>query len=339
MFKNPPSHLVAVCQALLVTFLWSLSWVLIKIGLHDVPALTFAGLRYTLAFLFLLPLFLRFGGKTVLKGLSWRDWAGLITLGLVYYALTQGAQFLGLSLLPAVTVSLLLNLSAPAVTLFGIFWLGERPTGGQWAGMALCLAGIGIYFNGALPSGAQLIGLVVMVIGLLANAASSILGRGLNRQQRFSPLTITTISMGIGGLTLLAAGSSTQPLPDFTNGSWLQSGLIVVWLALVNTAFAFTLWNNALRTLSAMESSLINNTMLAQIAPLAWIFLGEGVTVVQLLGLVLVGLGVLVVQLRLRLGFLRAKIGRESSVAEKEKPELEIDTARAVRKVEKLEGE
>ena len=33
-----------------------------------------------------------------------------------------------------------------------------------------------------------------------------------------------------------------------------------------NTALAFTLWNGALRTLSAMESSLINGTMLVQIA-------------------------------------------------------------------------
>src|SRR5690349_4144636 len=177
MFKHPPTHLAAVCQALFVTFLWSLSWVLIKLGLHDVPALTFAGLRYTLAFLCLLSLFLRFGGLAVLKKLTRRDWLGMVALGLIYYAITQGAQFLGLALLPAVTVSLLLNLSAPVVALFGIFFLGERPTGGQWSGMALCLAGIGIYFNGALPSGGQFTGLVIMLLGLLANAASSILGR------------------------------------------------------------------------------------------------------------------------------------------------------------------
>ena len=50
---NP--RLVAILQALLVTFLWSTSWVLIKIGLAEIPPLTLAGLRYSLAFLFLLP--------------------------------------------------------------------------------------------------------------------------------------------------------------------------------------------------------------------------------------------------------------------------------------------
>ena len=333
MFKNPPSHLVAVGQALFVTFHWSLSWVLIKIGLHEVPALTFAGLRYTLAFLFLLPLFFRFGGLLALKGLNRRGWGGFISLGLVYYSLTQGAQFLGLAFLPAITVSLLLNLRAPAVALFGIIWLGERPTGGQWAGMVLCLGGIGIYFNGVIPSGGQLTGLIIMLVGILANAASSIMGRGLNRQQRFSPLTITTISMGIGGLTLLTTGLTTQPLPVFTPVSWL----IVGWLALVNTAFAFTLWNNALRTLSAMESSLINNTMLVQITLLAWGFLGEGVSRVQILGLVLVGLGVLVVQLRVKLRFLKAKTGPD--VQQRHEPGMIVNAAKSIHNTEKLEGE
>ncbi len=53
---NPNSpHGKAVLQALFVTFLWSTSWVFIKLGLTDIPALTFAGLRYSLAFLCLLP--------------------------------------------------------------------------------------------------------------------------------------------------------------------------------------------------------------------------------------------------------------------------------------------
>ncbi|HKZ55913.1 MAG TPA: DMT family transporter [Anaerolineales bacterium] len=48
-------HLSAVFQALFVTFLWSTSWVLIKWGLDEIPPLIFAGLRYGLGFLCLLP--------------------------------------------------------------------------------------------------------------------------------------------------------------------------------------------------------------------------------------------------------------------------------------------
>jgi len=91
---------------------------------------------------------------------------------------------------------------------------------------------------------------------------------------------------------LLVAGFTLQGLPTMDATSWL----IVIWLAVVNTAFAFTLWNHTLRTLSAVESSIINNTMLVQIALLAWIFLGERLSVQEVVGLVLAAVGILVVQ-------------------------------------------
>jgi drug/metabolite transporter (DMT)-like permease len=65
----------------------------------------------------------------------------------------------------------------------------------------------------------------------------------------------------------------------------------------VNTAFAFTLWNKTLQTLTAVQSSIINNTMLIQIAVLAWIFLGEQITPGEIGGLLLVVIGTLIVQI------------------------------------------
>lgn len=72
--------MAAALQALFVTFLWSTSWVLIKIGLHDIPALIFAGLRYSLAFLCLLPFALRPAHLAPLRGLSRGGWARLVVL-------------------------------------------------------------------------------------------------------------------------------------------------------------------------------------------------------------------------------------------------------------------
>ena len=109
-------------------------------------------------------------------------------------------------------------------------------------------------------------------------------------------MTVTVVSMGIGALALLLGGVLVQGLPHLSLLNWG----IIAWLAVVNSAFAFTLWNHTLRTLSATESSIINNTMLIQIALLAWLFLGEELTGRQLLGLGLAAAGVLVVQLRWR---------------------------------------
>ncbi len=293
MFNASSPHLRAVLQALFVTFLWSTSWVFIKIGLEDIPALTFAGLRYGLAFVCLLPFVLRRAGVASLRSLSRREWGWLLLLGVFFYAITQGAQFLGLLYLPAVTVSLLLNFTTVTVAFLGVFLLAEWPTAIQWGGVGLSLVGAMLYFYPvALPT-AQVLGLFIVLVGVLANALSAVLGRAINRTGHISPLTITVVSMGIGSSLLLATGLGTQGLPPLSGRSWA----IIGWLAVVNTAFAFTLWNHTLRTLSAVESSIINSTMLIQIAILAWIFLGERLTPQEIAGMILAALGVLVVQL------------------------------------------
>lgn len=287
------THTRVVLQALLVTFLWSTSWVLIKIGLGEIPALTFAGLRYTLAFVCLLPLGLRRDHVAALRRLSCKQWGQMALLGLIFYSVTQGAQFVALGYIPAITLSLLLNFSAIVVTLLGMGLLHEYLTGRQWFGVALFIAGVLIYFYPVALPVHEVFGMGIGVIGVLANAMAAVMGRSINREQAVPPIAVTAVSMGIGAVILLAAGLLTQGLPSLDLKNWL----IILWLAAVNTAFAFTLWNHTLQTLSAAESSIINNTMLIQIAVLAWIFLGETITPREGMGLALAAVGILVIQL------------------------------------------
>lgn len=293
---KPFPHLAAVLQALLVTFLWSTSWVLIKFGLEDIPALTFAGLRYTLATLILLPMAHRRRQWGSIRRLSARTWLSLVALGLLFYTVTQGAQFVGLAYLPAITVNLLLSFTTVVVALLGIAMLSEIPTVLQWIGIGLYLVGVFTYFYPLVLPAGEVLGHAVVLVGVLANAASSIIGRSINRRRDLHPLGVTVVSMGIGGLILLAAGVFVQGFPPLSLSSWA----IIGWLAAVNTAFAFTLWNHTLRTLSAIESSIINNTMMIQIPILAVIFLGEKLTLREGIGFALAALGTLIVQLRPR---------------------------------------
>ena len=278
--------------------LWASSWVLIKFGLRaSLPALTFAGLRYVLAFLCLTPFVLmNSANRAALKSLTRKDWGRLALLGVVFYTFTQGSQFLSLAYLPAAMVSLLLNLTPLVVGLFGIIFLREHPSLGQWVGIALTVIGVAVYFLPVGVEGLPVIGLLVALAGVVSNAASSLLGRQVNRLANSSPVIITFISMGIGSSLLLVIGIVTQGFGKLD----LQGWLLIAWLAVVNTAFAFTLWNHTLRTLSAVESSVINSLMMPQIAILAYVFLEETLNVREILGLVLVGLGVMVVQLRKR---------------------------------------
>lgn len=293
--KNKSPHLTSVLQALLVTFLWSTSFVLIKWGLSEIPPITYAGLRYTLAFLCFLP-FILFNKKyqNEIKKLNSSQWKKLFWLGILFYAFTQGTQFLGLSLLPSVTVSLMLNFTPIIVAISGVFLLNEIPTKLQWLGSILFLLGIFVYFFPISFMQSELIGIGVMFIGVLANSASAILGRDLNRNKDISPLVITFISMGIGSILMLIIGLMKDGFPTIS----INNIYYLIWLAVINTAFAFTLWNMTLRHLSAMESSIINGTMLIQIAILAWIFLGEKITIQEGTGMLIAAVGALFVQLK-----------------------------------------
>ena len=281
--------------ALLITLIWSTSWVFIKIGLREIPALTFAGLRYFLAFLCLTPfLFIKENFRQI-KGFHSRDWLRLSIYGLVIYTFAQGFQFLGMAALPNVTVSLLLNLTSLFVAFSGMFVLKEKPSWLQWAGVGLNLSGVLIYFFPVTFQNSNLWGLFFVGLSLIANIAGITQGRAINRSGKYSALVVTVISMGIGSTIMLISGLVTQGLPKISLINWG----IVLLLAVVNTAFAFTVWNYIQQTLTAVETSLINSLMVVLVAILTWIFLGEGLSGREIFGLVLAVLGVLIVQIKI----------------------------------------
>lgn len=157
----------------------------------------------------------------------------------------------------------------------------------------MTIIGALIYFLPLSIAGSQIPGLVAALVALSANATSSIFGRYINTQEKLNPLVVTSISMGIGGILMLVIGILTQGMGTLNLTQWA----IIGWLAVVNTALAFTLWNKSLQTLTAVESSIINGAMLPQIAILAWIFLGEPLGAKEILGLAFVLIGTLIVQL------------------------------------------
>ena len=287
------SHRLAVAMALFVTVLWSTSWVLIRWGLDDegLTPLAFAALRYGLAAIVLVGFVIvreRHGRNRYRaeRGFVIR----LALLGVVMYALTQGAMFIALDEQPAATTSLVLSTTPLLVAGLAAATLSEMPTRWQVAGVVMVAVGATLYFAGDL--GATTVGMAAALTALGANVAAAILGRSVNREGVLPALTITTISMAIGAGVLVFFAVGYEGIPAITARGWL----IILWLAVVNTALAFTLWNLSLQRLSAVESASVNNTMLVQIAILAWLFLGEAPGAFGLLGIALVTLGVYIVQ-------------------------------------------
>jgi drug/metabolite transporter (DMT)-like permease len=291
--ENRSPHRQAVAVALLVTFLWSSSWVLIRWGLDGeaLEPVTFAALRYGLAASILVGWVLsRRSMRHSIAHLDRSSLLQIVVLGVVFYAVTQGAQFVAIDNQPAATTSLVLSWTPLLVAALGSRTISEEVTMRQVGGTLLVIAGASFFFAGGL--GATAVGMTAALVGLAANVTSSLLGRHINRAADISPVVITTLSMAVGSMMLVAVGMGAEGMPSVSARAWA----IIAWLAVVNTALAFTLWNYSLRRLSALESSVINNTMLIQIALLAWIFLSESPGVAGAAGIVLVSLGVLLSQ-------------------------------------------
>lgn len=283
----------ALLAAVAVTVLWSSSWVLIRWGLddHGLRPVGFAGLRYGAAAIVLTGWVLtRSRHRTALAALTRPQIGRLAALGLVFYTLTQGAQFVAIDNQPAATTSLVLSLTPLAVSFVSNRLLGEVASRRQIVGSALIAAGALAYFSGSL--GFTPVGMAASLVGLGANTVGALLGRSVNRTLALPAEVVTVVSMGIGAGLLLAIGVALEGLPRLDRTGWL----IVAWLAVVNTAVAFTWWNWSLRHLTATASAGINNTMLVQIALLGWIFLDETPGAVQWLGMAMVSLGIFLAQ-------------------------------------------
>jgi drug/metabolite transporter (DMT)-like permease len=221
----------------------------------------------------------------------------------VFVAITQGTQFVALALLQAITVSLLLNLTPLIVLALGAIFLREVPSRTQVCLIVLAVVGAMLYFYPAGVPASEILGVAVVIVSLVANAVSSVMGRSINRNRAAPALVVTGISMAFGAILLLAVGFITERTAVLSP----LSVVYVVWLSVVNTAFAFTLWNNSMQTLRAVDMSIINCTMMPQIVILSIWFLGEMPSLLDWVGLAVLAISVTLMQVIQAREFARKK--------------------------------
>ena len=294
--KFSKSYLLAIAQAFFVTILWSSSWVIIKFGLEEIPPLLFAGLRYLLGAVILLTLIISNNeNRRLLASQTNNWWLSIGLYGCIFIAITQGGQFIALNLLPAITVSFALNLTPIVVVFLSIGLLKEVPSVTQILFFLIAFIGVIFYFY-PIELSIELLGFLVLSVLILANGFSSILGRAINRTETASPIIVAGVSMLIGAIIMLVAGLAIEGIHIILSLSTV-SILYIIWLGLVNTALAFTIWNKAMQRLRAMDLTIINSTMLPQIVVLSIIFLGELPILKEWIGLFLIVLSTLLIQL------------------------------------------
>lgn len=285
---SPTARTAAIAEGLLVTLILGSTLVIAKFALADFRPLTLVGLRYGLAFVLLLPPLL---WRTTAPRWPARLWGRFVAIGVSFYVIGNGAVFVGLQYLPATTTALLLSFVPLLVLGAGAVWLREVPTARQYVGVAVGLVGSALFFAPGLAAGEPL-GIAIVLVGLAGNAAYGLLGREVARSRQVDTLALTAVPLAVSAVIVLPVALALEGPPRFSPAG----AALVLLLATLNTAGVFALYNHTLRTLTALEMSVIVNLSPLVTALWAWIFLGESLRPVQVAGMLAVIGGVALVQ-------------------------------------------
>lgn len=289
-FSTPkPLRSLAIGEALLATLIWASSFILAQYGKGYISPFTLAGIRYLLAGLIMSP-FLFYGQQSILHlpaKVLWR----LFWIGLFAHALGNGAFFLAFKYLSATTSTFISCFLPVPILLIGIVQLGEIPTVVQLIGLLVTLGGSALFFSPRM-SNDEWIGLGIAIFGIFAFAYSTILSRAVAREQQASTFALTALPLVFGGLPLLGSALVWEGLPTLTPFVWA----IIFALAVINTVVAYWLYNNAMQVLTAFEVNIFLNLAPFGTAVLAWYFFGDRLSIAQLIGMVIVIVGITLVQ-------------------------------------------
>jgi drug/metabolite transporter (DMT)-like permease len=280
----------AAGESILATLIWASSFIIAKVGLNaQIGALTMGGLRYTLAGLLLLPLL--FGGVQSIQRLSPRLWGQLLLIGLLAHGIGNGALFWALNFLSPTTLTFLSCFLPVFILVLGIVQLRELPTSIQLAGLVVTLLGSLLFFSFAMGPG-EWLGLAIALIGLLSFSYSTVLGRAIARERQTSIAALTGLPLLFGGAPLLIVALLGEGVPVITTTAlW-----VVATLTVLNTVVAYWLYNHSMQVLTAFETNIFLNLSPLGTAVLDWWLFGARLTPVQVVGMLVVILGVTLVQ-------------------------------------------
>jgi drug/metabolite transporter (DMT)-like permease len=200
-------------------------------------------------------------------------------LGGVFFSISKGMPT-GIAALIVTLQPILTNaLSGPI--------LNEKVTIKQWIGVLLGFVGAAIVLGFDVGSDIPMIGLVATIISLIAITASTIWQKKLSNNL---PLSVSNMYQAIGGFTfhLIVIIFFAKPYIDFT-----QTFIIAMGHQILLVSFgAFTILMYLIKNNSASKTVSIFFLIPATSAFMAWLFLNENLTNLDLLGFLITTIGV-----------------------------------------------
>lgn len=280
-------------QALFVTFLWSISKIIIKFGLVMVsPYALLAGVQ-VVAFLALLIYYWIKKPKFDWQG-SRQQITVLILIGVAGFIIAPLFAVVGLKYATGMVVGLFSGLNVILVALFSGLILHEKPTAVQVIGLAIAFTGASVFLAGEKWN-LVWFGMLLILLSELAYALNTVLTRLIAKMPGDQTMLIALFGSAIGAIFLLPVGMLSGDMVAVWQGPTL---IAVLTMGLI-FAFAGLMWNAALAKLKSIEASILQNTMLFQIVILAFIFLNEAIKLQHILGGIMVLVGAYLIESKL----------------------------------------
>lgn len=273
--------------ALLVVVVWGLNFVVIKVGLHNMPPLMLAGLRFLLvAFPAIFFVARPNIPRTLLLGYG-------LTISFGQFAFLFCAIHFGM---PAGLASLVLQAQAFFTIVLGAFAFGERLQGRQIAGIALAVFGVLVLIEASLNGQhVALFGFMLTLAATFCWACGNIFNKKIMQHTSRPPVMslvvwsalIPIMPFFVSSLLLDGAPNMIQSLVDID----LTTILSLVYLAFVATIVGYGIWGTLLGRYETWRVAPLS--LLVPVVGLASaaVLLDETLSGLQCLGAVLIMAG------------------------------------------------
>jgi drug/metabolite transporter (DMT)-like permease len=281
--------LVGILCGLAAASIWGVMYVVSKVVLEIIPPFALVSIRLLLGALTLLIVLLLRG----VPDISRKQVLEVLGVGFVGYGISLSLQFLGTKMSTAANGSLVTSATPAFVLIFAWLLLKERITPLRLASLVLATLGVLAVID---PRSAQLnpelfLGNLSLIGAAITWGLYSVLVRKTTRNLDVLPFSLIAF---LGGLPVtVPAGiweAGTSGVGEITIG--VIGGIL--FLGVISTALAMVLWNTAF---AFVDASLASLTFFAQPVVgtlLGWLFLGERITPLFLLGGLLIGLGLII---------------------------------------------
>ena len=251
---------------LILCGIWGSTWLFIKIGLNDLPPITFAGIRFVIASLILTSLVM---ARRARWPRSRNEWTLIAVSGVLQFALNYGLVFWGEQHISSGLAAVLQSTFPAFGLVIAHFYLPhERMTTARVVGVLMGVFGVAVIFSHQLSIAGRmaLLGSVALVLSAFFGSYGNVLIKAYGG--KIDPQVLAAGQMVFGFVPLLAIGISTEGNP--LNFHWTTTAVIcLLYLVVVGSVVAFALYYWLVRSMD------VTNTMLiALVTPVVAVVLG-----------------------------------------------------------------